>query len=78
MTTKFLTKSVSRYLWLGQDYNYPVSDCNSGNSVSDSDFDSVFVSDSSSTSMNLAIFVYFILYLHSSNKPADNFSFPFS
>ena len=45
--------------------NYSVSDSNSdfsSNSVSDSDSDSDF----SSASMHLVIFVFFILYLHSS------------
>ena len=48
-------------------YNYSVSDCNSdfsSNLMSDSD--SGCHSDSSSNSMNLVIFVSFILYLHSS------------
>ena len=44
----------------------------------DSDCDTDSGSDSSSVFMNLLTFVFFILYLHSSKKLADNFSFLFS
>ena len=72
MTTKFSTcsKSVSNHLWFkpnycerSKRYNYSVSDFKS-NSMSD--YNSHPDSDSSSASMNLVTFVFFILYLHSS------------
>ena len=56
------------------DSSFAINSVSDFNSASELDSESDF----SSALMNLDICIFFTLYLQSSKKPADSFSFPFS
>ena len=60
------------------DFSFAINSVSDFDSAFESDSDSKSESDFSSVFMNLDICIFFILYLHPLNKPADGFFYLFS